>query len=70
MEKELKYTVWLTHGDAERLKRLTERLNSSHTEVGKAALKLSEDGLDAIDAARNRPTSMSFEVMTGGSKEV
>lgn len=54
----------LTGEDMRRLDRLAKRVGKSTDEVLYAALKLYEDGLDAIDASMRRGSymSMSFEV--------
>jgi hypothetical protein len=54
--------VWLFEEDVERLDRLTDRLGYSKSAVVQAALKLYEDGLNAIDESKNYPSRMSFEV--------
>lgn len=45
-----------------RLIRLSERIGKSEDEVIETALKLYEDGLNAIETSRNRYASMSMEV--------
>ena len=56
--------VWLFEEDCDRLERLMKRTGYSKSAVVRAALKLYEDGLNAVDEAMARPSSMSFEVLT------
>lgn len=56
--------VRLTGEDMRRMKRIAERTGYSRDKVVAAALKLYEDGLNAIEKSRNRVTAMgvSFEL--------
>lgn len=57
-------TIWMSNDSLTRLDRLCGRVGKLRTEVIEAALKLYEDGLDAVDESLQRGTymSMSFEV--------
>ena len=57
------WTFWLVDEDADRLERLSDRLNISPSKVVRAALKLYEDGLDAVDEGMRRINSISMEVV-------
>ena len=50
----------LTGEDMRRLDRLSKRVNKSTDEVIYAALKIYEDGLDAVDASMKRGSYMSM----------
>jgi len=53
----------LTGEDMRRLDRLAERTGYSREKVVSAALKIYEDGLDAVNKSVRRPRSLSFEVV-------
>ena len=55
--------VWIRPDDVDRIGRLSGRLGKTYSEIVSAALELYEDGLDAVDEAKKRPTRMSFEVI-------
>lgn len=56
--------AFISREAVDRLARLSERIGKSEDDVIEAALKLYEDGLNAVDEGRKRCTSMSFEVFS------
>ena len=67
-EKGNKYKagLYLTGEDMRRLARLAERTGKDRDAVVTAALKLYEDGLDAVDEGMRRVSRCSFEVVMDG----
>ena len=61
-------TIWMKDEDYRRMSRLADRLDISKSEVIMVALKLYEDGLNAVEESRRRPTSMSFEIFSDVEK--
>jgi hypothetical protein len=57
-------TIWMKDEDYRRMSRLADRLDISKSEVVMAALKLYEDGLNAVEKSFQRVGSMSFEVIS------
>ena len=53
--------LFLTGEDLRRLDRIGKRLRKERDEVVGAALKMYEDGLDAVEKSFRRASSMSFE---------
>lgn len=60
--------IWMKDEDYRRMSRLADRLDISKSEVIMAALKLYEDGLNAVEESRRRGTN--FEVVLNTVKKV
>ena len=60
--------IWMDNASEMRLNRLADRLDISKSEVIMAALKLYEEGLNAVDNSFRRVGSMSFELATDVEK--
>ena len=60
-------TIWMKDEDYRRISRLADRLDISKSEVVMAALKLYEDGLNAVEESRRRGSN--FEVVLNTVKK-